>query len=64
MSMNFIARSAAQRALTNLIEEHKMVSIDEFGKVKSIRQFVKNTVVIPINNRTGRPTKLQNERTT
>lgn len=58
MSMNFIARSAAQRALANLTTKYKMVSIDEFGKATILRRFQPNTVLIPINNRTGRPSKL------
>lgn len=58
MSMNFIARSAAQRALANLSTKYKMVSIDNHGQVTILRQFATNTILIPINNRTGRPSKL------
>ena len=58
MSMNFIARSAAQRALANLSTKYKMVSIDNHGQVTILRQFAQNTILIPINNRTGRPSKL------
>lgn len=58
MSMNFIARSAAQRALANLTTKYKIVDIDEFGKATILRQFQPNTIMIPINNRTWRPSKL------
>lgn len=58
MAMNFIARSAAQRALSTLITKYKIVSIDEFGKVTILKKFKKHTVDIQLNNRTGRPSKL------
>lgn len=58
MSMNFIARSAAQRALANLATKYKMVKINDDGQVTILRQFAPNTILIPINNRTGRPSKL------
>lgn len=58
MSMNFVSRSAAQRALQSLTTKYKLVSIDNEGKVTQRIEFKQYTMNIHINNSTWRPKKL------
>ena len=52
MSMNFVSRSAAQRALQSLTTKYKLVSIDNEGKVTQRIEFKQYTMNIHINNST------------
>lgn len=58
MAMNFVSRSAVQRALQSLTTKYKLVSILPTGEVTQLVEFKQYTMNIHINNSTGRPKKL------
>lgn len=56
-AMNFIARSAAQKAFISLKTKYNIISVDEFGAITVKYTFSPAMQDFKLNNRTGRPAK-------
>ena len=57
-TLNFVSRSAAHKALTNLTKKYKLVHLFEDGSLQINHTFRRYVIPVKINNKTGRPTKL------
>lgn len=58
-AMNFIHRSAAQKAFIELSKKYGIISSDDNGVITVHSKFEKNMIPYKLRNRIGRPLKIK-----